>query len=316
MRQNRALRISAREVPVIIRPVSIFLRRIDRHDRIHDRIRPENRVTRQSLAGGLVAVVLFALTFPAGAAWRETDETVKSRGETSIHALIACNLEKTGDQFAETCSDTPAHIAVFFPGAEGRVRPAREGVSQHGARPSTMGLLAEQVGMAVALGLPSDQPRGLPIAWRLSPEHVGDAGAVIDALVKRHPRARLTLIGMSAGSITLSAVAEAIARRGAPKLNGVVVMSGIASAVSDERLAALREAKVPVLFVHHKRDSCTPFRDIEAIARRYELIAFDDVRQPVPVAGTRDCNPGSAHVFGGQEAEVYGRIAAWIKQAK
>ncbi len=258
------------------------------------------------------AAIVFLACFPlvpAWAAWQETDEVVKSRGEVKVQFLVARALEK--DAPVE-----PKHIAVFFPGAAGTVRPARAGVSEHGANPATMGVLAEQFGMGVAIGLPSDQPKGIDIDWRLGAAHLADAGAIIDYLTARYPAARLTLIGMSNGARSVTAVAGAIARRGTPKIQGVVVMSAAPEAIADDVMKPITEAKIPVLVAHHKRDSCLLFRDIEAPAQRYTFVVLDDAKMPRPNGFIRDCNPGSAHVFAGKTRQIYSLIADWAKTGK
>jgi pimeloyl-ACP methyl ester carboxylesterase len=213
----------------------------------------------------------------------------------------------------------PTQIAIFFPGADGKIRPARPGLSQHGSNPATMGLLAEKFGMAVAFGLPSDQADGISMSWRLGNDHIVDAGAVLDAFAARFPKASFTLIGMSNGGRTVTRVAAAVARRGAPALRSVVVMSAAPEVLIDEVVQPIVDAKVPIMVIHHKRDSCLPYRDMQAAVAtnpRYTFVAFDDPKQPRVSAFIRDCNPGSAHVFGGKTAEVYSLIADWVQTGR
>jgi len=142
---------------------------------------------------------------------------------------------------------------------------------------------------------------------------------VLDSLSARFPKARFTLIGMSNGGQTVTRVAAAVARRGAPTLQGVVVMSAAPEALMDEVIQPIVEAKVPIMVIHHKRDSCLLFRDMETVAAtdpRFTFVAIDDPKQPRISAFTRDCNPGSAHVFGGKTVEVYSLIADWIQTGR
>jgi dienelactone hydrolase len=254
----------------------------------------------------------------ADAAWRESDEAIKSRSGVTVSVLVARAVVAEGaGEKAEVVE--PTQIAVFFPGADGKIRAARPGLSQHGANPATMGVLAEKFGMAVAFGLPSDQSDGISMAWRLGNDHIADAGAVLDSLTARFPKARFTLIGMSNGGRTVTRVAAAVARRGAPALQAVVVMSAAPEALIDDVVQPIIEAKVPIMVIHHKRDSCLPFRDMEAAAAnkpRYTFVAIDDPKQPRVSAFSRDCNPGSAHVFGGKTAEVYSLIAEWVQTGR
>jgi dienelactone hydrolase len=274
-----------------------------------------------------VAAILFlTAAFDVAAAWRENDEHIKSRNEVTVHALVArvVNTEpvkpevKTDAQSTST-EAAPADIVFFFPGAEGRVRSARGGVSNHNpaGRPSTMGLLAESLGMVVAIGLPTDQSSGISTQWRLGPEHSGDAGAVIDSFSKRYPQARITLVGMSNGGRSVTAVANAIVRRGAPKLHSVVVMASMPEAINADVMQAILAARLPVMVMHHKRDSCLPYRFMESAVKQFEKsvvwLGTDDSRAPTVSPFNRDCAPGSAHVFGGREEWAYGAIAEWVK---
>jgi alpha/beta superfamily hydrolase len=252
----------------------------------------------------------------AFAAWRESDESIVSRNDVKVQLLVARNVDKA----APDKSIEPEHIVIFFPGADGKSRNARGGVSEHrtgpDARPSTMGLLAEQLGMAVAFGLPSDQANGISVSWRMGKEHLADADAVIASLTKRSPNARISLIGMSNGARSATHVASAIATRGAPKLHSVVVMSAAPEALDPRVMQPIRDAKIPVLVMHHKRDSCLRFNDIEERAKNFAFIAVDDPKVDKPGFIIRSCGPGTAHVFGGKEAFTYGTLATWIKTGK
>jgi len=258
-----------------------------------------------------VVALIVGTALPAHAAWRETDEAIKSRGEVTVQVLIARAVANK-----DAAPESPTDIAIFFPGANGKARGARAGVSEHGVNPATMGLLAENFGMGVAVGVPDDQPDGISIAWRTGAEHIGDAGAVIDTIAQRFPKARITLIGLSAGGYSVTRVAAAVVKRGAPKLHGVVVMSTAPEALSDETMKPIRDAKVPVLVLHHKRDSCLALRDIEPLAKKYDFVMIDDARQPRVSASNRDCNPGSAHVFAGKERIVYSTIVDWVRTGR
>lgn len=289
-----------------------------------------NLATTQRARANWLAVIActlaLATTFDAAAAWRESDEHIKSRNDVTVHALVARAVaaepgksEAKIDAAVASTEAAPTDIVFFFPGAEGRVRSARGGVSNHNpnGRPSTMGLLAESLGMIVAIGLPTDEPSGISTQWRLGAEHLGDAGAVIDTFSKRYPQARISLVGMSNGGRSVTAVANAIVRRGAPKLHRVVVMASMPEAINAEVMQPILAAQVPVLVMHHKRDSCLPYRFMESAAKQCEKgvvwLGTDDVRAPTVSPFNRDCAPGSAHVFGGREEWAHGAIAEWVK---
>lgn len=275
--------------------------------------------TREALAAALLsallAIVLSIVSSPAHAAWRESTETIKSRGDVSVSYLAARAAGKAKDG-KETVNDSPADIVVFFPGGAGFVRPAHAGLSEHGERPSLIGSFAEKLGMAVAVGLPSDMKDGLPFEWRNGKDHVADAGAVIDEMAKRYPMARISLVGMSNGTRSVTTVGAAVARRGSPKVASIVAMAVAGDALSDFNMAAIESARIPVLVVHHKRDSCLLWTDAAERAKRYDTILVDDHRLPRASGFNRDCSPASAHSFANKEATVYQAIADWILTGK
>lgn len=268
---------------------------------------------RHLLLASLAALVQLVVIAPAHAAWRESDESIKSRGEVSVHALVSQALPADTKDAGIKVPDA-RHIVIFFPGADGTIRTSRSGVSMHGKRPSTLGLLAEQIDMAVAMGLPGDQARGISLEWRAGNAHLTDALAVVTHFAGRYPSARISLVGLSAGGFTVTRVAAAIAKRGTPALNAVAVLSSAPRAIEAEVMSPLTAAKVPVLVMHHRRDSCLAFADMEKAAKPYTFVAIDDENAPSTKIGTRDCNPGSAHVFAGKERETYTQLADWLKR--
>jgi hypothetical protein len=289
--------------------------------------------------GALVVVLALCGARVAHAAWIERSESVSSRTGVSVSYLLATavpsqslELGRVGELVVSADSGeknklTPlptTDVVVFFPGAEGRVRAARSGKSEHNAqgRPSSMGLMAERFGVAVAVGLPSDQADGISTAWRTSDAHLVDALAVIDSVSKAFPQARLTLVGMSNGGRSVTHVASALVARGTPnlKLSAVVVMSSMPEAINAAVMKPIVEAKVPVLVMHHKRDSCLPYRFMAQAASSASppltFVATDDPNAPTVSPLNRQCGPGSPHVFGGREEWAFGGAAAWAKTGK
>ena len=76
------------------------------------------------------------------------------------------------------------------------------------------------------------------------------------------------------------------------------------------------DKKVPMLVVHHARDSCLLIENVEGQAKWHDFITVDDSKQPRPNAVTKDCGIGSAHVFGGKEEKVYQAVVDWINTGK
>ncbi len=252
---------------------------------------------------------------PAMAAWTERAYAVPSRPGVEQRFVVA------GDA---RISDRNAvkHVVMIFPGGAGATSEPATGTLEQapGNLRSLRGYLAEQLGVAVSIGLPSDQEQGLSLEWRGNAEQVKDAVAVADALLKQYPEARITLLGFSNGAKSASNVAAAMASVWGSKLRGMVLMSSFVSAFRGEWIRALEggneRAKTPLLVLHHKRDSCLPYSEIEAAAKWHDVITVDDVNKPRVSPFRRDCDKGSAHQFAGREDWAYAALAEWIKTGK
>jgi dienelactone hydrolase len=249
------------------------------------------------------------------AAWLERAYAVGSRPGVEVSFVVAADSNIT-DVHAVT------NMVVMFSGGSGAIRSPQPGAREQvpGNLNSLGGFLAERLGVAVSIGLPSDQSAGLSMAWRESAEHLQDVGTVADVLMKQYPAARITLLGFSNGARSASYVGAALAPKWGTRLQGVVLMSASIEAFRGEWMRALEgtkeRSKVPLLVVHHKRDSCLPYNEIEAEARWHDLISVDDHRQPRVNAFRRDCGPGSAHQFSGREDWTYQAVVDWIKTGK
>ncbi|MBL8512563.1 MAG: hypothetical protein JNJ55_01120 [Betaproteobacteria bacterium] len=261
----------------------------------------------------LCAALLFAGT--AGAAWREESFKVPgTRGEVTVDVLTALRAE--AHEPAKPFPKPIADVVLFFPGGGGFARPAREGLREHPERKSILGLMAEKIGPTVVVGLPSDQRMGISLEWRTGIEHVADAGAVIDTLTGKNANARVTLIGMSNGARSVTHVASALARRGAPKLAAVVLLSAAGEAFPETAMDTLKAAKVPVLVVHHKRDSCLLYENVEPVAKWHDFLTIEDQKHPRANRGRVDCGNDSAHQFAGKEDIVFTSVADWLNTGK
>ena len=92
-------------------------------------------------------------------------------------------------------------------------------------RVAMRGYFAEKLGVLVAVGLPSDQPKGLSLEWREGPEHVKDISAVMDVMMKQYPAARITVLGFSNGCRSAAHIAAAARKRWGGSLGKVVMLS-------------------------------------------------------------------------------------------
>jgi pimeloyl-ACP methyl ester carboxylesterase len=205
---------------------------------------------------------------------------------------------------------------VLLPGANGELAAGDDGA------PTSRNFLVRgrdhfaEAGFNVAIvGWASDR-RELDYPDLISAEHVADLLKVVDAL-KKELGLPVWLVGNSRGTVAATAAAIAF---GNDRLAGLVLTSSVTSfrrvgAVPRQDLAAIR---IPVLIVHHDRDAC-------AICRPAEIPFISDglrnapVRRTIFVSGgegaTGDvCGPLHYHGFIGQERQVVGQIAAWIRR--
>ena len=252
----------------------------------------------------------------ANAAWIETGATVESR--PGVKTMYVVSADK-----GITDAKAVKHLVLLLTGGPGTIPPSVDGVrEQKPDRIALRGYFAEKLGVLVAVGLPSDQQKGLSLEWREGPEHVQDISAVMDVMMKQYPAARITVLGFSNGCRSAAHVAAAARKRWGESLAKVVMLSCSMEAFNDYWMTALDGdktsglAKVPVLVVHHKRDNCLAYENVEAKAKWHDFITVEDSKQPRPNSVTKDCGNGSAHVFGGKEEKVYQAVVDWINTGK
>ena len=129
----------------------------------------------------------------ANAAWIETGATVESR--PGVKTMYVVSADK-----AITDPKAVKHVVLLLTGGPGAIPPSVDGVKeQKPGRTALRGYFAEKLGVLVAVGLPSDQPKGLSLEWREGPEHAQDISAVMDVMMKQYPAARITVLGFSNG---------------------------------------------------------------------------------------------------------------------
>ncbi len=212
---------------------------------------------------------------------------------------------------------SPQAVAVLFPGGEGLLKLRAEGdeieFQQKGnflVRTRTL-LRDKQVAVAI-VDSPSDQQRaGMDDGFRTGRAHVEDIAAVVKDLKNRFPQAKIFLVGTSRGTLSAAYVGRALG--GA--VDGVILTStvfygprrgsGIGLAGFD--FAAI---KAPLLFVHHRYDSCRacPYGAAEDLGRAYPLIT---VKGGKP-AESDPCESLAAHGYFGREAETVAAIKNWM----
>ena len=163
--------------------------------------------------------------------------------------------------------------------------------------------LADAVGAVIVVSEPSDQPV-MDWDWRASDQHVADLRAAVRIANTQWPNAKVWVLGVSNGALSAAVAAERI-----DALSGAILMSGAPEAYDHRLLDATR---MRMLAVHHRRDSCLPYDAVARRTGRMQFVTVEDDRQRRPSSVRRECEVGSAHQYGGLEAQVMQMIAHWI----
>lgn len=210
----------------------------------------------------------------------------------------------------------PRAAAILLPGGEGMLRLRREDgrirfaagnfLTRSRAEFARHGILP------VLVDAPSDRPAGMDRAFRESPQHALDLGAVVAEVKRRHPGIPVFLVGTSASTVSVAH---------APRFLKGELAGGVLSAslFRSNSVKAARpilsgfdwaSAGLPLLFVHHLDDACaaTPYFEARRLAARYPLVS---VHGGAP-AKSGPCEPFSPHGFYGKERETVEAIALWM----
>jgi hypothetical protein len=164
--------------------------------------------------------------------------------------------------------------------------------------------------LPVILDNPSDHQSGAGISdeFRASAEHTADLRAVIADVKRRHPGLPVFLVTTSRSTISAAYQARAIG----DELAGVVLTSSLfwIGRTPVLGLFEFSTIRIPLLFVHHREDSCpsTPYADAARLGTRFPLVSVKGGKTPE----TGPCDPLAPHGYFGKEAETVGAIAAWM----
>jgi len=207
-------------------------------------------------------------------------------------------------------------VVVLFSGGSGNVpmRPAStrpEFAGRGNFLVRTRYLWAGGGFASAVVGVPSDRTEhGLDDAFRTGRMHAEDIGKVIVDLRQRFPKASLTLIGTSRGTVSAASVARHL-----PGQADRVVLSATVFHASRVGigLAGFDYASItaPLLFVHHAEDACpqTPYFPAKRLAATYPLITVSGGLPPE----SGPCDPLAPHGFFGKEAETVEAVKDWIR---
>ena len=164
---------------------------------------------------------------------------------------------------------------------------------------------------SAVVDVPTDhQGSGLDDNFRLSQTHADDIAKVIADLRQRFPKAKLTLVGTSRGTVS----AASIARYLPTAVDKIVLSSTLFSASRNgSGLSSFdyTTIKAPLLFVHHADDGCgvTPYSGARRQGSSYPLITVHGGKP----AESGECDPLAAHGYFGKEAETVNAIKSWIR---
>jgi hypothetical protein len=212
----------------------------------------------------------------------------------------------------------PKGVFLFFPGGEGYLVNTEDG------QPKRLFIreFREQGFTTAIIDVPSDQPYGMlgGDRFRSSNEHLEDVTKVIDFVYQKWPKP-IFLIGHSAGTTSVAYLATVLKDH---RIGGIVLTGALGElgprAVSLATLP-LHTITYPVLFVHHKEDTCASF---EAAHRQQQRLINSPRSNFIEVLGgdqsraigckPRDPSGGKsyAHGFSGKRREVVSAITDWV----
>ena len=154
----------------------------------------------------------------ANAAWIETGAEVESRPGVKTMYVVSADKNITDPKAVK-------NMVLLLTGAAGVIPPGVNGTrEQKPGRVALRGYFAEKLGVLVAVGLPSDQPRGISTEWREGPQHAQDISAVMDVMMKQYPAARLSVLGFSNGCRSAANVSAAARKQWGESLQNVVML--------------------------------------------------------------------------------------------
>lgn len=167
----------------------------------------------------------------------------------------------------------------------------------------------------VVVDAPSDRSRPPYLrGFRLTDEHAQDLAVVIRWTAEKSG-GKVWLVGTSRG--TESAASIGLKLQGMPSLAGIVLTSSILVDREFPPVPALplSSLRLPVLVVHHEKDSCrvTRFEDLGLLIQK---LPINVPHQVVVIRGGAtqgdDCHGMAYHGFNGREDDVVREIADWI----
>jgi hypothetical protein len=162
----------------------------------------------------------------------------------------------------------------------------------------------------VILDNPADQQGGdgMSDAFREGAAHTTDLRAVVADVKRRFPGLPVFLLTTSRSTISGAYQGRALGK----ELAGVMLSSSLFRSRQGPVLAIFdfHSIHVPILFVHHRQDTCgaTPYYEAERLGKSFPLISVSGGKPRESDA----CEPFSPHGYYGKEAETVAAITAWM----
>jgi len=215
---------------------------------------------------------------------------------------------------ADMAGHAPQAVALLYVGGEGVIRlRMEEGHVKYGARnflPRSREEFARNGIVPAIMDAPSDLQE-LSDHYRASDTQTVDARAVIGELKKRYPGLLVYVVCTSRGTLSAAYLGRALG----DEVAGVVLTSSLFVPPGRRGGFSLRDfdyssIKAPLLFVHHRDDTCpqTPYAVAARLGERYPLISVRGGK----AAESGPCEPFAAHGYYGKEAQTVDAIAAWM----
>lgn len=264
----------------------------------------------------LAAVLALAASAAQADNWVERISAAAAPYEEIVHVAVRSGVDEPVLLSMASAQQKPKRILMLFPGSDGIMKIKQKGAAvwfrllgNYLIRARARFVDAE--GIAVSVDMPSDQYCCANDRFRLDEQHAADVGAIISALSARFPGAEFYLVGTSKGTVSAAALGAKLG----PRVAGVVLSSTVTRETrKGEGLSRFDfgTLKVPVLFVHHKSDSChvTPYDEVERISREHHFPLIT-VTGSAGVHGD-DCQAFSYHGYAGRENQVAAAIMQWV----
>ena len=213
----------------------------------------------------------------------------------------------------------PKAAVILFPGGHGGLMVSDRGSIKWGEDNflvRTRKLFAKHDFIVAVVDVPSDRKNPPYLdGFRQRPEHAEDIKAVV-AWLKQQAGVSVWLVGTSRGTQSAAFVATQLSSAdGGP--DGLVLTSSI---LHDDKSRPVQDMPlgkitVPVLVVHHEKDSCQqcPYAEIPQLmdslsrAARKELLSFKGGENRA-----NPCGPLAYHGFNGIDRDVVNKITDWI----